>query len=457
MLFLRTHLLGSSAAVLAILSASPAAAADEDKGGAKLEIEGSTRARVEAIAGEYRPGAPADETFVSFRTNLAVTVDAGPVRIGGELIDARGYAEDKKSAATLKEFNALEPVQAYVTLSGGDLLGKGSKSALTLGRFSMDFGGSRLIGRTDFPNVVISYAGVRFDWTDKAKDRLLAFWTQPFTVLPDDAASITANQVQLDRAGKNIQFWGAAFARAKLVSNVSGELYVFRLAEHDGMSHLTRDRRLVTYGFRLRRAPAARHFDFELAAAGQGGTARATTAASDRKDLTVEAGFAHAEAGWTFAGGWTPRVSAQFDIASGDGPDPNHYGRFDTLFGARRSDFGPTALDGPIQRANLISPGARIEVKPAKTIDAFFAVHGLWLAEPTDSFAATGVRDKTGRSGSFAGTQLEARVRDWIVPKKIRLECGATYLAKGQFLRDAPNAPDTGDTRYGYVELAFQF
>jgi len=238
---------------------------------------------------------------------------------------------------------------------------------------------------------------------------------------------------------------------------VSGEVYVFRLAEHDSAAHLTRDRRLVTFGARLRRAPAAGRLDFELEAAGQTGEARATTAASDRRDRKVAAGFAHAEAGWSFAGGWAPRVSAMFDIATGDGPDSGTYGRFDTLFGARRADFGPTSLYGPISRANLVSPGTRVEVKPARTVDAMLAVRGLWLEEATDSFASTGVRDKTGGSGDHAGTQIELRVRDWLMPKKLRLEGGAALLAKGRFLRDAPNAPDTGDTRYAYLELAAYF
>ena len=32
-------------------------------------------------------------------------------------------------------------------------------------------------------------------------------------------------------------------------------------------------------------------------------------------------------------------------------------------------------------------------------------------------------------------------------------EAHAAYLAKGRFLRDAANAPVTGDTAYGFVEL----
>ena len=36
-------------------------------------------------------------------------------------------------------------------------------------------------------------------------------------------------------------------------------------------------------------------------------------------------------------------------------------------------------------------------------------------------------------------------------------ETGAAYLFKGRFLLDAPNAPDTPDTAYGYLQTSFFF
>jgi len=81
----------------------------------------------------------------------------------------------------------------------------------------------------------------------------------------------------------------------------------------------------------------------------------------------------------------------------------------------------------------------------------------LWLAEATDSFAKTGVRDRRGLSGRYAGAQIEGRVRYWLIPKRLRVEAGAAYLAKGRFLATAPNAPETGDTKYGYLDIATEF
>lgn len=450
---------GAAALPLLLATATPALARPEDGKGqsdVKITVDASARARIEAIDGQFRPATSPDDVFVSFRTTIAARLDVGAFTLGGEIVDARGYAESDKSSVKTTEIDALEPVQAYAAYRFRDVALKGDTATATVGRFSLDIGSSRLVGRTDFPNTVISYLGAMGEWKTKAKDRFVIFWTEPFTALPDDANAIHHNGFEFDRAAGNMTFFGTSDTVAQVVKNVSLEVYGYRLVEEDRPGRLTRDRHLSTFGTRIRRAPAKGKFDFEAEGALQRGTARATTAANDVRDLPVNAGFGHAEAGWTAPTGWTPRISAMFDYASADGAKSS-YGRFDTLFGARRSDFGPVALYGPIGRANLVSPGARIEAKPSKRLDLMAAVRGLWLADATDTFASTGVRDKTGASGRHAGTQIEARARRWLIPERLRLEAGAAYLAKGRFLRDAPNAPKTGDTRYGYMDLAVSF
>lgn len=428
-----------------------------EKEGVVFSIDATARARGEVIGGQFRPGVPAEDAFVSFRTTVAAKAELGPVAVGGEIVDARGYGQRVGSSVRTSEVNALEPVQAYVAYRASDAFAKGATATVTAGRFALDIGSSRLVSRTDFPNAVQSYLGGFVDWRSKGKDRVVAFWSKPFSTLPDTVADIADNKIQLDRAGGNITFFGASAMAARALGNVSAEAYGYRLAEDDRTTRATRNRRLVTAGLRLRRAPTKGHFDFEGEAAYQWGTARATTAVTDVRNLEVRAGFTHFEAGWTATSGWTPRVSTVFDYASGDGRDTGTFGRFDTLFGARRADFGPVAVYGPVGRANLISPALRLEAKPSKRLDLMTAVRSLWLARATDSFASTGVRDRNGASGRYAGTQVEARVRRWLVPERLRLEVGGAYLAKGRFLTDAPNAPATGDTRYGYLDLSANF
>ena len=98
----------------------------------------------------------------------------------------------------------------------------------------------------------------------------------------------------------------------------------------------------------------------------------------------------------------------------------------------------------------------RIEAKPTKRVDGFIGHRELWLDEPGDSFASTGVRDRTGLAGTYAGRQIEARVRYWVAQDKLRAEFGGAYLDKRKFLRNAANAPSTGDTLYTYLDLTFE-
>jgi len=180
---------------------------------------------------------------------------------------------------------------------------------------------------------------------------------------------------------------------------------------------------------------------------------RRSTGAGDLTDLDVSAWFLHAEVGFSPKGGWKPRVAALFDAASGDQGKAGRLGRFDTLYGARRFDFGPTALYGALQRTNIVSPGLRLEVAPDKRTDVMVSYRALWLENPRDAFATTGVRDATGASGRFAGHQAEARLRHWIVPDLLQAETGGAVLLKQGVLRNAPNAPGTGNSVYGYFDL----
>jgi hypothetical protein len=81
----------------------------------------------------------------------------------------------------------------------------------------------------------------------------------------------------------------------------------------------------------------------------------------------------------------------------------------------------------------------------------------MWLAEAHDTFATTGVRDPAGQSGRFAGHQIDADLRWWASPKRLRLELCTTFLVKGRFLRTAPNAPGGHLTKYISANAAVFF
>lgn len=446
---------GGTALASMLMVAGPAQAAiDEDATG--FSIEGSVRARAEAVDGQVRPNAPESDAMLSFRTLITASYDFGGIHLTAELDDARSYFQDSRSTAGTSESNALEPLQAYLGVELGGVAGQAGKGVVRLGRFTVNSGSGRILDRPDWSNSPNSFLGVDFDWTSKRGDRLHLVAVRPFDKLPSDRASMQDNKVELDRANPGLHFWGGSFTRVKAVAGANAEIYGFWLGERDRTGRPTRDRELFTSGLRINRGAAKGKFDFDVEGILQRGTMRATTSAADVTDRKVRAGSAHVELGYTFPTGWTPRVAALFEYASGDTSAPS-VTRFDPLFGGRRGDFGPISLYGPVSRANVISPGILFDAKPAKGWDFMLKAQKLWLASATDSFAATSVRDATGASGRDAGFQFEGRVRTWVVPKRLRLEAGAALLAKGDFLTDAPNAPDTGDMRFAYLGISTFF
>ncbi|MET1754189.1 alginate export family protein [Novosphingobium sp. RD2P27] len=424
------------------LIAAPAQAQDGD-----LEVEASIRLRVEGIDGQFRPNT-ADMGALLLRTLVSAEYDAGPVRIGGEIQDARAYFDRAPSSIGTTEIDTLEPIQAYVVAELGE------KAELQVGRMTMDWGSRRLVSRQNFRNSTNAFTGARLDWQPSAGNSITLFWTMPQDRRPNDREGILDNAVELNRERPDQQFFGARAMMANRVSGASLEAYLYRLVEEDAPNFATRDRHLWTGGFRLLKTPNVGAVDFEIEAVWQQGTTRAS--AADRTDLNVKAYFMHASIGRTFAAPWSPRLILSYDRASGDGRGSN-YGRFDTLFGARVFEYGPSSLYGPIGRANLSSPEARLEVKPNKRWDGYFAVRPLWRENATDAFASTGLRDASGATGCYAGTQFDLRVRHWLKPDRVRVAAGAAVLAKGNFLRNAPRAPQNGNSHYGFAEITYGF
>ncbi|MFM7348665.1 MAG: alginate export family protein [Erythrobacter sp.] len=205
---------------------------------------------------------------------------------------------------------------------------------------------------------------------------------------------------------------------------------------------------------RLIRDPKAAASNFEAEGIVQRGTVSTGLAATaPRQD--VAAWFAHADLSYAFAGGWKPWVSFDFDYATGDRPGGG-YGRFDPIYGMRRADLAPGAIQNLVLRSNLVSPGVRLEEVPSAKTDLRVSYRPFWQAAREDAFSSSGVRDALRRSDDFAGHQLDARLR-YALSKSIRLEADVVLIAKGRLLREAPNAPPGRFTRYPSLNTTFLF
>lgn len=437
--------------LLAIVPASPAAAQEAVEG---LSLSGTARLRVEAIDGQARAGFNTTDQLVNLRSTLMAQYRDDPIRLVAELWDSRVYGDDRGTPISTGEVNALEMVQAFAEATLPDIAGAGSRATVTAGRFVMNLGSRRLVAADDYRNTTSGYTGLRADFAWRGGWAATAIYTLPQQRRPDDRDSLDRNAVAIDREGFDLVLWGGLVSRARLIGPLGVEASFFHLGERDTRGRPTRDRSLDTFGLRLMRDPSTALADGEVEAFVQRGTV-ASGLADGTALQPVSAWFVHADAGYTFDDRWKTRWSIEYDHASGDDHD-RAYGRFDTLFGMRRADLAPSGLYNAVQRSNVISVGPRVEAQPGQRTDLMATLHAMWLAARRDAFSSTGVRDPSGASGRYAGTQFDARVRHQLL-KWLRLELDAVILAKGRFLRTAPNAPAGRWTRYLSLNAAATF
>lgn len=420
-----------------------------------LKVSGSIRVRYEALGGQFRPGFDASDDLWSIRTTLQAEWDTGPIRIGGEIYDSRAYDTDASSVLTTGEVNPIELVQAYLAVDFDRPFGKGSKLTLQAGRFTMNLGSRRLVAADDYRNTTNGYTGLRADLRLADRTNATIFYTLPQQRRPDSFADLRANRVEFDREDWSLRLFGGYMSRPFGKRQVVAELGYVRLQEFDRPDLATRDRDLHSLSARVIAEPKSGQADFEIEGIYQFGSISNNLAAT-AATLDVEAWFVHADAGYTFSHRWKPRISIEYDRASGDGPG-KRYSRFDTLFGMRRADLAPAGIYAALGRTNIDTIGIRGEIAPSTRLDAFLSGRALWAASKTDSFASTGIRDASGLSGRFAGYQLEGRIRYWLIPKLMRAEVNAAWLLKRGLLRDAPNSTQHGNSRYLSLALTGMF
>lgn len=420
---------------------------------ARLTASGSVRVRYETIEGQPRAGFNASDNLLNIRTRLAAEFRSGALRLGGEIYDSRAYLNEVGTPVGTNEVNTFEPVQAYIGIDFSKL--SGPPITAQAGRFTLNLGSRRLVAADDYRNTTNGYTGIRIDIGSSQHANATLIYTQPQMRLPDDLASVRDNQTSIDRESDALVLYGAIATLPLRDSAVRFEPSYFHLAERDSAATPTRDRRLDTFGLRLVRAPTVGAWDFDVEYFAQTGSISASTNSAAQR-LSVEASFLHAELGYRWNAPANPRLALQFDYASGDEPGGD-YERFDTLFGMRRSELAPAGLYNAVGRANLSSPGIRLEAEPHDRLDVFISWRALYLASPSDAFSTTGLRDQSGASGDFAGHQLDARLRYWLLPRALRFELNVVRLFKGTFFERASGSADTGDTAYVAADLTYSF
>ncbi|WP_300530789.1 alginate export family protein [Maricaulis sp.] len=434
-----TRWLLTGALSLAFSFPANAGAMVAEDGAESVRISGSARARYEHLSDAYRANRDGSDQQLSTVIRALAEFDAGPVTVGIEAFDARGFLTDEGGVLSASAINTAEILQAYADFTAGE------NTRVRVGRFTSRLGSQRLSVANSFRNWPNVFDGVRVQHQAGENTTVRAFYTIPVTAQPRDRAALLDNTAQADEAAWGTHFWGVHMTRSGLGNNVTGEFYVLGLHEDPGSD-------VVTPGIRLTRPKGVGQVDMDLEGIYQFGEYT-----SGGNTFDVSAGTIHAAVGYTFDAPWQPRLSGQFAWASGDDdPLDNEWNRFDTLYGGRRFDFGQTGIFGPLSRQNLVTAGVRLEVRNGPVNFGILAEEAR-LASDTDRWGPARLRDSSGTSGDRIGFVIDTRFQWWIRPRELPLEAGAATLRRGDFAENAPNAPTGSDPVYSYVMLTRKF
>lgn len=419
---------------------------------------GVHRIRYEHLTNQFRTNLSGNDEALALRTLLKAEWKKNEFGFTAELEDSRLYLNEDENNVTGTSFvNTLELLQANVSYRFHNVFTENDAWHLRAGRMTQNLGSRRLVPRNNFRNTIQNYTGVRSEWSGEHDQKLTSFFVLPVLIQPQDNGSLVDHEVEFDEEDFDLRLWGLHYAWNTTLWNARAELYLVGLNEVDDPSEReTLNRNLYTPGIRFYRPPDVGAWDFDIENILQFGQRHLTRAARDTEDLNVFAHFHHAEFGYTWNQSWSPRLSLHYDFASGDSGKSGEYHRFDTLFGPRRGEFGPTSIFGLLSRNNINSVGLRLNLKPHSRLETSLFWRANYTDEPTDAFARTGLVN-TALNSRFAGHLLEGRIRYWLWPKRLRFDGGVTWFQRGEFFRTADNQNGEGDPFYYYSQLEWFF
>jgi hypothetical protein len=398
-----------------------------------LDISVEQRTRYEMLDNRFRAGEKGSDQQLPQRTRVRFEIKklAGPFGFVMEFEDARTHLNDSGSTVTNNIVDENDFTRFYLTAALNH--SRSLPSMLYVGRQSFDLGNRRLFARNRFRNATNAFDGIRWTLGNERHWLLNAFLVKP----------VKRRMKQPDVPDHNTTFWGAYLA-GKFSSHFKNEVYYFGI--HENMtSPQSQKRRFSTIGTRLYKDPKPGALSYELEGALQFGK---------RGTLDHLAHFEHILADYTFNTRWRPVFTSRYDYGSGTkDPTSQNEGMFDTLFGARRWEWGPTGIYGGWTRSNISSPGWALELNPTKKLRFSPAMRWFWLASARDQWVGSGLKDPTGKSGSYLGHQLELPFQYSF--KRLIIETGYLRFIKGSYQERVPKSPTAQDSNYFWVSTNF--
>ncbi len=432
----------------AALIIAGAAAAQTDATG--FDFNGAQRTRYETLDPQFRAGFSDNDEAVALQTTLAFNWRSEAWHVGGEIMDSRSYGVDSGSFANGTTTNTLEPIQAFVAW-------RNDASTVRLGRVTQDLGKRRLFARNRYRNTVNNFTGIDWSWTGAEGRAARAFYWVPMRALPSDQESVLDNEYEHDRGVRGNSITGFFYQFPTFSNRHRLESYVFD-AKAESRTDLATAYDLVTVGARAYRPPQAGEWNYEVETVLQSGDSGGVVGGVARSDLDHRASFLHFEVGYQLDAPGSPNLLLQYDRATGDeDPTDAEIDRFNTLFGARRFDVGPTGIYGIVARSNIDSPGVRLTFRPAPRWQAMLSYRSYRLEAARDSWVGSGWRDTSGAAGSSIGRHLEGSFTWAAIPDRLSVETGFAHLWAGRFAEQSAGAAFRGDPQYFYAAVTTTF
>jgi hypothetical protein len=403
-----------------------------------LDIGFSHRMRYENLTNNFRKGEDSTVDGMVIRTRLRVGADWKMFRVLLESQNSTNIGDQAGTTDTLNGslFSQDRLLQGFLAMKFDNVFATGLRTDVHLGRMTLDFGNRRLIARNDFRNTTNTFDGLHWNLAEEQVWRTRAFIVKPV------AETFGVLQPVTDTL-----FWGVQYEDRR-EPWLYLDLYYFGI---NGGQSQNQQRTFGTYGIRYFRSAEVNQLDYEGESAFQKGK---------ESGLPHFAHFQHFQVGYTFDLPMRPHVIVQYDYASGTSdPTSGKSGTFDTLFGARRSEYSPTGTFGPFYRSNISSPGVRLEMETPRKIDLVLKWRVWYLAQSKDAWVGSGLQDPTGAAGNYLGQDAEIRAR-WHWGTFTSFDVGYDHFFKGSYVKNlaqTPGNPPSKDSDYFYLQTEFRF
>ena len=125
---------------------------------------------------------------------------------------------------------------------------------------------------------------------------------------------------------------------------------------------------------------------------------------------------------------------------SGDkNPNDNINQKFDAFYGFNQ----PWSRNDYFSWDNIHAPKGRIQFSPYKDVKIETGYNAYWLDSETAPWERANLQDKTGKSGSFLGHELDIRLLHKLNPY-VDWSASYAYFSPGDFTRKQDNSEANG-------------